>query len=92
MTLPDEKLQTLIETIRIVHIKYGVDYISLSLDSKKKDVDPTGRGISYSWLSNIVDKGVKPREGGRAIWVLRQLVKKLKIKYPVECEKVDSRQ
>lgn len=88
MTLPDEKFETVISSLRLIQKKYNLDLITLSRDSKNPDIDSLGRGISASYLYMIVNYGLKPKHGRRIEMVLRNLLAKLKFKYPLDETKV----
>jgi hypothetical protein len=85
MTLQDESIETIIKAFKLIDAKYSIDFIALSVDSKSLDVDPLGGGVSHTSLYDFIRKNKIPKNH-RVVNVLRNLIAKLKIKYPMECE------
>lgn len=78
MTTPDNLGDTLRNIVKTHHIPL------LLLERDSKEIDPQGKGVSYSKLYQIVEYGLDPKEGGRVEEVLKMLIAELKQKYPCE--------
>ena len=83
MTLPDNKIETVIAIIRHISQKYNIPPHILAKDATK----PNGEAISPEYLYKILDSAYdkKPLAGGPVEKALFRLIEKLKIDYPEDC-------
>jgi len=75
MTLPDEDLKTILETIRFIRKKYNLRVVDLAIDA----------GVSPGTISLILNYP-RYRPGRYVEERLRLFVKRLKQKYPEEIQ------
>lgn len=78
MTLPNDELDTIIDTVNAIRREHNIRMWQLALDS----------GISASYLSQILNRRIKPSEYTHNAHRLRQFVKTLRQKYPLTAQTV----
>ena len=94
MTLPDESIETILKTFRRlakIHNFRDHHYKSFSQDSKEPDIDPSGTGVCSNYLYVLVHYRMNVRPTIRVEIILRKLIAKLKLEYPLGETKVNKR-